>query len=748
MAFSKPLSKAVGTLARSRSFLAAFLAVVALAAVRPSVYAQSLYDQHVVFDNSLPDKAYYFSEGWRIAPSTLALSEGKFPVQTDRFVSPPNALRLTWRSVVGGDWRMLLKIQSRYARTFAFTGDTLSFWCYSDSEINELNSPRIALQDSSGIGSPSITLVTGTGVIPAGKWVEVRLPFTSFLAMSNGTDDRRFSPRDLVSLSFTQGLDDDRERTLYLDDVQIRDLRSDDTTAPDAPTALKAKGQDRHVDLQWEASQAKDVLAYRIYRRADDGEFTQIGLQQETRTRYVDFLGKSGLEAEYRVTAVDVSGNESVATSSVKAKTRSYSDDELLEMVQEACFRYYWDNGHPLAGLAPEILPGDKNLLATGGSGFGIMALIVGAERRFVPREAVAERLVRIVRFLSKADRFRGAWSHFVNGDTGKVIPYFGKYDNGGDLVETAFLVQGLLAARQYFDRDAKVEQEIRETITELWEGIDWSWYRKSADSDLLYWHWSREHGFHISHPLIGWNEAFIVYLLAIASPTHPIPPKLYHSGWAGQSEQHVRYRRGWSRSVEGSLYTNGKSYYGIKLEVGEGNGAELFFTHFSFMGFDPRHKRDAYTNYFDNNTAIARINHAYCVENPRGHKGYGEACWGLSAGINSGGGRPLPRDDNGTINVMASLASMPYTPKESMAALKHFYRDLGPKVWGIYGFHDGFNQSTNWFEEVYMALNQAPITVMIENHRTGLIWKSFMANPEIAPALEAMGFKPDRPAP
>jgi hypothetical protein len=304
--------------------------------------------------------------------------------------------------------------------------------------------------------------------------------------------------------------------------------------------------------------------------------------------------------------------------------------------------------------------------------------------------------------------------------------------------------MQGLLAARQYFNREDAAELEIRETITRLWHEIEWDWYRKTADSDVLYWHWSPDAGFHISHPLIGWNETMIVYLLAIASPTHPVPAELYHRGWAGTTDLHVRYRQGWSRTTVGDHYINGSTHYGIKLDVGSGTGSDLFFVHFSFMGFDPRGRRDRYANYFDNNRAIARINHAYCVENPRKFTGYGSDCWGLSVGINSGGGKPYPRDDNGTISIMASLASMPYTPDESMGALRHFYRKLGPKVFGVYGFHDGFNQTQNWFEEAYMALNQAPITVMIENHRTGLVWKHFMANSEINPALEAIGFMPD----
>jgi hypothetical protein len=542
-----------------------------------------------------------------------------------------------------------------------------------------------------------------------------------------------------------QGLDDGVAHTLLVDDIRIANAGSGDTTPPAAPTGLEAKAWERHFDLAWQPGEADDLLEYRIYRSTDGKTFDAVGTQAANRSRFVDFVGEPGTRASYRVTALDLAGNESPASAVTKsAVTRAFSDDELLDMVQEASFRYYWDMGHPKAGLAPEVMPGDPNLLALGGSGFGVMALIVGAERGFEPRAAVADRLLRIVRFLAGADRFHGVWPHFLDGDTGKPIPLFGKYDNGGDLVETAFMIQGLLAARQYFDRDNAAEREIRDTVTRLWEEVEWDWYRKTPDSDVLYWHWSPDYEWHINHPLIGWNGTLIIYLLAIASPTHAVPATMYHTGWAGTSERHVQYRRNWSRTTAGDNYVNGNSYYGIELDVGEGNGAELFFTHFSFFGFDPRGIRDRYTNYYENNRAIALIHHAYSIENPRGHKGYGPDTWGLSAGINNGGGRPLPRDDNGTINVMASLASMPWTPEESMAALKHYYRDLGDRTWGVWGFHDGFNETQDWFEEVYMALNQAPITVMIENHRTGLVWEHFMANPEIRPALDAIGFVPD----
>lgn len=305
--------------------------------------------------------------------------------------------------------------------------------------------------------------------------------------------------------------------------------------------------------------------------------------------------------------------------------------------------------------------------------------------------------------------------------------------------------MQGLLAARRYFTGTNAAEKEIVESVTSFWRSVEWDWYRKSADSDCLYWHWSPKHAFHISHPLVGWNETMIVYLRAIASPTHGVPASMYHTGWAGQSPLAMQYRRNWTRTTDGDHYVNGKSYDGVRLDVGI--PAELFFTHFSFMGFDPRGRRDRYANYFENNRAIARIHHAYVIANPRGHKGYGDDTWGRSAGVNAGSGRPTPDGDNGTITSHAALASFPYTPDESMKALKHFYRDLGDRLWGIYGFRDGFNLTENWFEDVYMGLNQAPTVVMIENHRTGLLWKLFMSNPEIEPALKAIGFKRDDPS-
>jgi hypothetical protein len=411
------------------------------------------------------------------------------------------------------------------------------------------------------------------------------------------------------------------------------------------------------------------------------------------------------------------------------------TDDELLTMVQEASFRYYWEAAEPRSGMTRESTPGNDDIIALGASGFGIMAIVTGAERGFVTREQALDRLFRIAGFLSAADRFHGAWPHFLSGATGHRLPVFDLYDNGADLVETSFLIEGLLTARQYFKTDGPRGRELYDRVTKLWEGIEWSWFASMPTHDALYWHWSPEYSFYIANRLTGWNEVMITYLEAIASPTHGIPGSDYYTGFVGEGSA--------------NRYANGESYYGIKLDVGGGTGGPLFFTDYSFMGFDPRGWRDRFTDYFNNNRNQTLINHAYCAHNPNHWKGYGDDTWGLTAVDGPDGYvpyEPTQQLDDGTIAPTGAISAIAYTPELSLTTLRHFYRDLGAQVWDIYGFRDAFNLQRNWYSGITMGLNQAPMVVMIENYRTGLIWKNFMANPEIPHMLQEVGFHSDRP--
>ncbi len=493
-------------------------------------------------------------------------------------------------------------------------------------------------------------------------------------------------------------------------------------------TGLDATGYDHHVELRWEAPTNPAVRSVRVFGSRGEGEFAQLGTGTLTDNGFIDFVGDFDVTTRYYLRAVTGSGTLGEVSDTVTATTVEFSDEELLDMVQEYTLRYFYDFGHPVSGLARER--STTATVTSGGSGFGLMTLIVGAERGFITREQALERTIKIVDFLLTVPRFRGAFAHWMNGATGAVIP-FSPLDDGGDLVETAFLIQGLLTARQYFAGASEEETALRANINAIWEGVDWNFYRQQGEG-VLYWHWSPANEFAIDLPLRGFNETQIVYILAAAAPdsTKRIPASVYHTGWVGDD------------------YTTDNSFYGIPLIVGRGKGGPLFFTHYSYLGFDPRDKRDRYTNYFERNINQTLINYAHCVENPYDHAGYGPEAWGLTASDDPDGylahAPDNARTDNGTLTPTAALSSIVYTPDKSLAALKHFYRDLGDKLWGRYGFYDAYNEDRNWYADSYLAIDQGPIVAMIENYRSGLLWDLFMSSPEIAPALAAIGFVED----
>lgn len=412
------------------------------------------------------------------------------------------------------------------------------------------------------------------------------------------------------------------------------------------------------------------------------------------------------------------------------------SDDSLLTLVQYKTFQYFWEGAEPNSGMAPERInindiyeENDKSVVTTGGTGFGVMAILVGIERKFITREEGLKRLMKIVNFLENADRFHGAWSHWIYGETGKVKP-FGKKDNGADLVETSFLFQGLLAVRQYFANGNDEEKALAQKIDELWRGIDFTWF--TQNKDVIYWHWSPDYEWQMNFPVTGYNECLILYVLAASSPTHPVQPAAYHNGWARNGN-----------------ITDTVMQYGYLLEL-EHNGAPdyggpLFWAHYSYLGLNPKGLKDKYADYWRHNVNQTLINYEWCKTNPLNFKGYSDSCWGLTASYSTkfyAAHAPGNKNDLGVISPTAAISSMPYTPQESMKALRFFYFGLGDKIFGKYGFYDAFSIQDNWYPQKYLAIDQGPEIVMIENYRTGLLWKLFMSAPEVQEGLTKLGFE------
>ncbi len=408
------------------------------------------------------------------------------------------------------------------------------------------------------------------------------------------------------------------------------------------------------------------------------------------------------------------------------ANKKKLSDDELLEHVQKTTFKYFWEFAHPISGLARErsnkTFGYGVEVVTTGGSGFGVMAIIVAADRKWISRKQAVNQLLKMVNFLQKSDSYHGVYPHWLNGETGKTIP-FSINDNGADLLETAFLFQGLLSARQYFNQENAKEKELVVKINQMWNAVDWNFHTKGEN--VLYWHWSPDKAWAMNHKMGGWNECLITYVLAASSPTHPISPEVYHQGW-----------------TKTNFFINDKSFYNINLPLGFDFGGPLFFSQFSFLGLDPRGLKDNYADYWEQNLHHTLINRAYCIDNPKKFKGYSEKSWGLTASDSHAGyAAHSPLEDLGVISPTAALSAFPYTPEYSMQALRHFYEDFDGKLFGKYGFIDGFSESKNWYADSFLAIDQGPIIIMIENHRTGLLWQLFMSCPEVQTGLSKLSF-------
>ena len=422
-------------------------------------------------------------------------------------------------------------------------------------------------------------------------------------------------------------------------------------------------------------------------------------------------------------------------SAAVKHRYADLSESALLDTIQYQTFNYFWDGAEPNSGLARERLHMDdayptspKNTVTTGGSGFGLMAILGGVERGWISREEAFNRYTKIVNFLEKADRFHGAWSHWIDGETGKMYP-FGKKDNGGDLVETAFLVQGLLTVAEYFKNGNEQEKELVAKIDKLWREVEWSWYTKGGE-DVLYWHWSPEYEWEMNFPVGGYNECLIVYVLAASSPTYPITKEVYEKGWAR----------------DGKIVSD-KTYYdeALVLDYYEHSDAPigpLFWAHYSYLGLNPKGLSDQYADYWELTQNHAKIHHKYAIDNPKNYKGYGDSLWGFTSSYSMKGyAGHRPGDDRGVVSPTAALSSFPYTPKASMNVLTNIYKNHDSLV-GKYGPYDAFSLEYNWYLPRYLAIDQGPIPVMIENYRTGLLWKLFMQNKDVKVGLDKLGFK------
>jgi hypothetical protein len=673
----------------------------------------AFYDQGIVNVNNLGESAFEHTH-----PPSAPQYNDKVPCSTTAYEGS-TSLKFNYTSAENGNWRVIL-YRSDWSTADISALDSLSFYLFSENEIPAAALPLIGFravnQSGSGdVNSQLFSLKNYNEDIPANQWTKVKFPLS---VLFNDSESNDLDLTKVKGVIFNQSESNGTSRLILIDEISA--FRS--ISEIPAVENLVAVGYDSHAELNWDFPMVD--LAYRIYASFDGGADFELRAET-TENYYLDFVPEQARNSEvfYRVVST-FQGNESEPAEAL-AQIRDFSDDELMDMVQRYSFRYFWEGAHQATGMALERSNGNGRTAASGATGMGLMALIVAHEREYKPQEEIKDRVLKILEFLENCDRHHGAWSHWYNADTYQTQP-FTSDDDGGDIVETSFVAQGLIALKNYFTGTDAKSVQIRETADALWKEIDWDWYRNGGQN-VLYWHWSPNFNFQKNMKVTGWNECLVTYVMAASSPTHGISKVVYDQGWAGNGAM-----------------VNPRTFYGHQISLSPDWGGPLFWIHYSHLGINPNGLEDQYANYWQEHVNTAKIHHAYAMENPKGHANYNEKNWGLTASDDPYGytaHRPMS-NDNGTISPTAALASMPYTPEESMKALNYFYRERGQDLFGKFGPYDAFNDNLGWVQEAYIGIDQGPIVVMIENHRTGLLWNTVMQDADVQAGLEKLGFK------
>lgn len=702
-----------------------FILGLLIAVIGMDVHAQEVYffsegTSSTYYDQGVVDIANLNGSSFESAfPPGSPQYNDKVPCSTTAFKGS-TSLKFNYTSAESGNWQATI-YRSGWATADVSELDSISFYIYSENQIPQAALPLIGIRAANVSGSGDVNselypLADYNNVVPAGKWTRITFPLSIIFNDSNNSSLDFTSAKGII---FYQSEHDNSSRLIVLDELTAYKGIADIPPV----TNLTATGYDSHAELDW--TLPLDNLTYRIYASFNGGQYELRG--ETTDNYYLDFVPLNAKNSNVTYRVVSVAQNQESTPVEQTVSIRHFTDDELLNMVEQYSFRYFWEGAHQASGMALERSNGDGTTAASGATGMGLLAMIAAYDRQYRPQEEIKDRILKILNFLETCDRYHGAWSHWYNADTGHTKPFSTK-DDGGDLVETSYVVQGLVGLKNYFTAPDTKSTQIREKADQLWKGVDWNWYRQGGQN-VLYWHWSPNYNFDMNMKVKGWNECLVTYLMASSSPDHGIPKIVYQQGWAGNG-----------------AIINPRTFYNYDISLSPDYGGPLFWIHYSFLGINPHGLKDQYADYWSENQNTALIHHAYAVANPLNHTNYGDKCWGLTASDDPYGytaHRPT-NNDNGTISPTAALASMPYTPEESLKALKYFYHERGQDVFGIYGPYDAFNDDLDWVRNAYLGIDQGPIVVMIENYRSGLLWNSVMKDPDVQAGLDKLGFQYD----
>ena len=499
---------------------------------------------------------------------------------------------------------------------------------------------------------------------------------------------------------------------------------------PAPPTAITAETGDRTVLLRWTAPPG--TFGVLVYRRDGPGEpFRLLTERPVGQDHYADLDAENGGAATYVLRSVRF-GNVQGPDSEPVAATAGGEGDPYIDLTARLAFDYFWEQANPANGLVKDRST-DGSAASIAAVGFGLSAITVGIDRGWITRAEGAGRVEATLDFFATCPQgeaasdvcgYRGFFYHFLDLRTGTRAG-----TNELSTIDTALLLGGVLQAAEYFDGGGAEEARIRELADTIWRRVEWDWATPRSPRVAL--GWRPEEGF-LPFDWRGYNEAMILYVLGLGSPTHPLPDGAWDA-WT------ATYPSDW------------QTHYGLTFLT----FPPLFGHQYSHVWIDFRDIQDDYmrskdSDYFENSRKATLAQRAYAIDNPRGWPNYGPNEWGLTASDDpppaplyiARGAAPV-QNDNGTITPTAAGGSYAFTPAESREALRTFYARYRPTLWGPYGLRDAYNVALNWTATDYLGIDQGPIVLMIENERTGVVWDAFTRHPDVQRGLDRAGFRP-----
>ncbi len=695
----------------------------------------------VVFENSILEGNYMYSDVYHDDHSWVENVAGKLPVSDSIFFTPGNSLSLRYVSAEKGNWHTQVTFPEAVNRYFPHTADVLTFKLYVASNTESSALPRLSLIQRDTL-SHILELADYVDGFRANMWLNVRIPVTAV----NGL--LMEAPIDGIRLS--QGQTGPGTHWLFIDQIEFVSANPPRAKLSSPAVLASATAYDRHVDLTWQLPLTPSIRYIKVYRADDNEHFEPVAIRPVFVQKYTDYVPYPEKKYSYKIAWVDYDYLESPFSEVVEATTHTASDSTLLDFIQAAHFNYFMERAEVNSGMHGIHFGVDDATVSVMETGLSLLSHVVAAERGFISRKAAIDRLRRIVDFLAKVERYHGAFPAKIDGRTGKGIFEIDSVPEA-DLTATAFLMQGLLVAQQYFGVDSSEVGGLTAKIDTLWDGVEWNEFVVAGQPNILLDKWSPVSGFKQSQPLGGFGQDFIGYVLALASPRYSLNPDAYVEGLGIPRElpdstylMELANNDLFAVDVGGDTaatlpryhelkYTTDTTLYGLPITVGSIE-TSLLEAYVPFFAFDPRGKRDTFTNYFTNNVNLSSA--VRRRDNEQGYGGFSTNIWGTTViGVDTLGADSV--GDIHAINPAIASASYAYLPEPALRSIKALYGRYGQALFTEYGFRKWIAPERNAVSSGFDALNQAAVVVMIENGRSGLVWDLFTSHPDIKKVVE-----------